>query len=141
MYFVHLFAIFATKCTKIVTFPRVDTHYSEIWHIFVVHQHSKDMKQAMQVKQFHQTFGLPVREKPTLIPIQEFELRMSLLREALAEMEEAYYSADMVGVADAIIDEMYFLLEAAVIFGITDKMEALFDEVHSSNMSKLDENG
>jgi predicted HAD superfamily Cof-like phosphohydrolase len=44
-------------------------------------------------------------------------------------------------VADAITDCFYILIGTAIEYGIADKLPQLFDEVHKSNMSKLDENG
>ena len=43
--------------------------------------------------------------------------------------------------ADAIVDCMYILLGTAHEFGIADRLVACFNEVHRSNMSKLDVNG
>jgi len=50
-------------------------------------------------------------------------------------------STNVVDISDAIIDQMYLLFGYAIDLGISDKLEAMFDEVHASNMSKLDING
>jgi predicted HAD superfamily Cof-like phosphohydrolase len=44
-------------------------------------------------------------------------------------------------VADALTDLAYVVFGTYVAHGLQDVAEALFDEVHRSNMSKLDENG
>ncbi len=48
---------------------------------------------------------------------------------------------DLANVGDAIIDCMYILIGTAIEFGLSDKLTAMFDEVHKSNMSKLGEDG
>jgi predicted HAD superfamily Cof-like phosphohydrolase len=63
------------------------------------------------------------------------------LQEEVLELHEAWSNEDIVEVADAITDCLYILFGTAIEFGLQDKLEALFDEVHGSNMSKLDENG
>ena len=45
----------------------------------------------------------------------------------------------MVEVADALTDILYVTYGAGVAFGIN--LDKCFDEVHNSNMSKLDNNG
>jgi predicted HAD superfamily Cof-like phosphohydrolase len=57
------------------------------------------------------------------------------------ELHEAWSNKDIVEVADAITDCLYILFGTAIEFGLQDKLEDFFDEVHGSNMSKLDENG
>jgi predicted HAD superfamily Cof-like phosphohydrolase len=100
-----------------------------------------ELKQVIQLKEFHKAFGLPQRDKPEIIPIDEFAIRTKLIFEELDELSEAYYNNDIVEVADAITDIMYVLIGTALQFGIANKLVALFDEVHRSNMSKLDEKG
>jgi predicted HAD superfamily Cof-like phosphohydrolase len=98
-------------------------------------------KQIKQLKEFHTAFELPQRDVPTIIPIKEFECRMNLLLEEVEELTWAYEKDDMVEVVDAIVDCLYVLLGTALQFGITNVLEECFDEVHRSNMSKLDTNG
>jgi predicted HAD superfamily Cof-like phosphohydrolase len=59
------------------------------------------------------------------------------LEEELDEYREAVKDRDLVGVADALTDLMYVLLGTYVSHGLQDYAEALFDEVHRSNMSKF----
>ena len=63
------------------------------------------------------------------------------MQEEVIELHEAWSNKDIVEVADAITDCLYILIGTAIEFGLQDKLEDLFDEVHGSNMSKLDENG
>jgi predicted HAD superfamily Cof-like phosphohydrolase len=57
------------------------------------------------------------------------------------ESNEMFRANNNVEIADAIIDQMYLLIGYAINLQIEDKLEALFDEVHRSNMSKLDKDG
>ena len=98
-------------------------------------------KQVTQLKEFHKAFGLPLRNTPTIMPLNEFTLRYRILTEEINELLSGYNNNDLIEVTDAIIDSMYVLIGTAVQFGIADRLEQCFDEVHKSNMSKLDENG
>ncbi len=94
-----------------------------------------------QVQEFHETYGLPVKAAPDLTCAQTNELRINLLAEELDELKEAIADDDHVEVLDALIDLQYVLDGAFLSFGMADVKEAAFAEVHSSNMSKLGEDG
>ena len=98
-------------------------------------------KQVKQVEDFQKAFGAFMGEGPSFPPLDRCVLRQRLLQEEVLELHEAWSNKDIVEVADAITDCMYILIGTAVEFGLQDKLEDLFDEVHGSNMSKLDENG
>lgn len=98
-------------------------------------------KQIEQLKEFHKVYGLPIRNTPTLLPVKEFEMRHRILREEVDELSDAHFNNDIVEVADALCDIMYIAIGTAVQFGLGDILEECFEEVHRSNMSKLDENG
>lgn len=102
-----------------------------------------DMKDAIRkVQEFHEAFGAPIADRPTAdLPADLRSLRVRLLEEELAEYRAASAAGDLVAVADALTDLAYVLFGAYVTHGLQDAAEALFDEVHRSNMSKLDENG
>ena len=92
--------------------------------------------------EFHQVFGAHVENAPTVdLPDEVIALRASLIQEELNEYRHAAESHDLVEVADALSDLMYVVLGTYVSHGLQDLAEALFAEVHRSNMSKLDENG
>mgnify|MGYP000269885887 FL=1 len=90
-------------------------------------------KQVQQVKEFRTAFGLSNNVHDC-----DKELHQALVTEELEEMIQAN---NHVEIADAIIDQMYLLIGYACNLQIEDKLEALFDEVHCSNMSKLDKDG
>ena len=97
--------------------------------------------QISQVQQFHETFGQPVLPAPEIPHIDRCSLRHRLLKEEVAEFQDAYLEGDIVAVADALTDILYVTFGAALEFGLGEQMEAFFDEVHRSNMSKAGEDG
>jgi predicted HAD superfamily Cof-like phosphohydrolase len=90
-------------------------------------------RQIEQVREFRKAFNLS-----TSVHDCNGELHCELVDEELNEMMRAKNNIE---IADAIIDQMYLLIGYAINLQIEDKLEALFDEVHRSNMSKLDANG
>lgn len=90
-----------------------------------------------KITEFNKAFGYPVPSKPTTQA--NYELRSKLIQEELSEYIEACKNNDIVEIADAIGDMLYLVLGASVEHGI--KIEPIFDEIHESNMSKLDHNG
>ena len=92
--------------------------------------------------EFHRVFGAHSEETPTVdLPDEVIALRVSLIQEELNEYRHAAETHDLVEVADALSDLMYVVLGTYVSHGLQDLAEALFAEVHRSNMSKLDANG
>lgn len=69
------------------------------------------------------------------------ELRYKLGLEELNEYLQATQDNDKVEIADALADQLYILLGTIRIHGLSHLIEPIFNEVHRSNMSKLDENG
>ena len=96
----------------------------------------KEAKSLHSVAEFHNTFGHPVKENPIIPDKSRCDLRVSLLAEELDELKEAITNDDLVEVADALCDLQYVLAGAILEFGLGGKFEALFGEVHRSNMSK-----
>jgi predicted HAD superfamily Cof-like phosphohydrolase len=92
--------------------------------------------------EFHRVFGAHLEETPTVdLPDEVIALRVSLIQEELNEYRQAAEARDLVAVADALSDLMYVVLGTYVSHGLQDAAEALFSEVHRSNMSKLDADG
>lgn len=94
-----------------------------------------------QVQEFHDTYGLPVKDAPDLSDPKTNDLRINLLAEELDELKEALKNNDPVEALDALIDLQYVLDGAFLSLGLHDVKEAAFAEVHRSNMSKLGEDG
>lgn len=66
-------------------------------------------------------------------------MRFSLIDEEFNELVDALGNLDIVEVADALADLVYVIYGAALTIGID--LDACIDEVHRSNMSKLDADG
>lgn len=100
-------------------------------------------KQIKHVEAFYKAFNMPLPETMRYLHKERALLRHKLIQEEVGELLEASMSSQgtIVDVADAITDCFYILIGTALEYGIADKLPALFDEVHESNMSKLDENG
>jgi len=89
-----------------------------------------------QVAAFHQTFGAPILDSPTIPDLERCKLRVKLLQEELDELKQAIEDKDIVEIADALCDLQYVLSGAVLEFGMGKKFVELFNEVQRSNMSK-----
>ncbi|RVU26515.1 hypothetical protein EOJ36_00530 [Sandaracinomonas limnophila] len=89
-----------------------------------------------QVAAFHQTFGAPILDNPTIPDLERCKLRVKLLQEELDELKQAIEDKDIVEIADALCDLQYVLSGAVLEFGMGKKFVELFNEVQRSNMSK-----
>lgn len=95
-------------------------------------------KPLAAVSQFHKTYNLIENEHPTVaIPEAIKELRFELMKEENEEYLEAVKNNDIVEMADALGDMLYILCGTIITHGMQDKIEAVFDEIQRSNMSKL----
>jgi len=117
-----------------------------------------------QVGEFMTTFGQEVNDKPTVISEDINKLRIALIFEELKEYAEAsgmsQYFADLsiqayeefvafdanigyvpvvnqVEQLDALLDLQYVLSGAVQVHGFGNIFDDAFNEVHSSNMSKV----
>ena len=97
------------------------------------------MSNFNNVKIFMQTFGQEVKIKPSLSTDKINKLRYDLIKEELDELKVAMKSKDLLEVADALTDILYVTYGAGHAFGID--LDKCFEEVQSSNMSKLGEDG
>lgn len=68
-------------------------------------------------------------------------LRLQLIHEEFTELIDALHERDIVEVLDALVDLDYVIAGTYLSFGLGHYRIAGFNEVHASNMSKLDENG
>jgi predicted HAD superfamily Cof-like phosphohydrolase len=90
------------------------------------------------VKNFMETFGQEVKNKPSFSTDKINKLRYDLIKEELDELRVALENKDLLEVADALTDILYVAYGAGHAFGID--LDKCFEEVQNSNMSKLDEN-
>lgn len=94
------------------------------------------------VAEFHKAFGLNVRQKPTTnLSDALITLRFKLMEEENSEYLQAARDKNLTEVADALGDMLYILCGTIIEHGLQHKIEEVFNEIHRSNMSKLDENG
>ena len=95
-----------------------------------------------KVKEFHSVFGLGYFETPQSdVDRKTVELRHRLMQEENDEYLEAALNKDLTLIADALGDKLYILCGTIIAHGLQLKITEVFNEIHRSNMSKLDENG
>ena len=114
-------------------------------------------KTLESVSEFHKTFGAPVLDNPQIPDEDRVRLRLTLILEELGELAEASGAAkvfnemmknkvadfedkpevmDMGEALDALCDLQVVLNGSTLEYGLQDKFDEAFDEVHRSNMSK-----
>lgn len=95
-----------------------------------------------KVKEFHEVFGLNFSGTPhAALDQKTVALRHRLMQEENDEYLEAATDGDLTLIADALGDKLYILCGTILAHGLQDKILQVFDEIHRSNMSKLDEAG
>lgn len=100
------------------------------------------LEKINKVKDFHSTFGLEYHEEPVAeVSERIIALRHRLMAEENDEYLEACQKGDLTLIADALGDKLYILFGTIIAHGLQYKIEEVFDEIHRSNMSKLDDNG
>ena len=97
------------------------------------------MSNFNKVKTFMETFGQEVKTKASFSTDKINNLRYELIKEELEELKAAMKNKDLLEVADALTDILYVTYGAGHALGIN--LDECFDEVQSSNMSKLGEDG
>lgn len=100
------------------------------------------MKQQLDaVAQFHKVFDNTDKDTPSLIDNKVYELRYKLMLEETDEYYQACLDNDLVGIADALGDQLYILCGTILKHGLQHKIEEVFNEIQASNMSKLGPDG
>jgi len=97
------------------------------------------MSNFESVRKFMETFGQEIKEKAEFPNNKITNLRYDLIQEELNELKDAIDNRDIKEVADALTDILYVTYGAGHAFGID--LDKCFEEVQSSNMSKLGEDG
>ena len=99
-------------------------------------------KPIKAVTDFHNAFGLGIEDKPnSKLPKEISKLRFDLMKEENEEYLVAAEDNDLVEIGDALGDMLYILCGTIISHGFQDKIEAIFDEIQRSNMSKLGTDG
>jgi predicted HAD superfamily Cof-like phosphohydrolase len=91
---------------------------------------SKDLllKKIMAVHEFHEVFRIGNAQNMCSLEERDYMLRYNLLKEENEEYLEAARNGDIA-------------FGTLLKHGLHHKIDEVFDEIHRSNMSKLDENG
>lgn len=88
------------------------------------------------VRTFHKEMGLKVGEgRPVVLAGADWERRVRLILEELAELARAQASKDLPEFADGLVDLVWVVLGTAVEAGMP--WDVLWQEVKRSNMAKL----
>ena len=93
-------------------------------------------RQILSVVKFQEAFGINTPTQPKMLGKKRTVLRQRLLEEEVQELRDA---KNILEVADALCDIMYITIGTAHEYGLSDRLIMLFDEVHDSNMTKLED--
>ena len=98
-------------------------------------------KQLQAVAEFHKAFKQKDGKWPTNIDADDYELRHRLMSEENDEYLDACDENSLVGIADALGDQLYILCGTILKHGMQHIIEDVFNEIQASNMSKLGDDG
>ena len=98
-------------------------------------------EQLKKVEEFHKAFGQENGKWPRLLTNADYDLRHTLMKEENDEYLEACYNKSLVEIADALGDQLYILCGTILKHGMQHIIEDVFNEIQSSNMSKLGPDG
>lgn len=87
--------------------------------------------------EFNDAFDISKLETPGIGSDELFELRIRLLHEEVEEYAAAVRMGDLVEVLDALGDIAYILAGTIINHGLQQVFDAVFSEIHRSNMAKL----
>lgn len=95
-------------------------------------------KQVEMMHEFNKAFGDFDQTNPNLdIPEKYKLLRIKLMKSELDEIELAIKNNDLPNLAQEIGDLLYCLIGTATTFGLGEKLEEIYAEIHRANFSKL----
>ena len=92
-----------------------------------------------KVGDFMEAFGQEVLFVPTMPDTNLAALRLDLIQEEVQELRDGLGKRSILEVADALTEILYVVYGAGHAFGID--LDDCFNEVHSSNMTKLGADG
>ena len=95
-----------------------------------------------KVKEFHEVFGCNIGDNSSPGFVDSFEpvLRLKLIKEEYEELLEAIEKGqDNEKIAKELVDLLYVVYGTGVAMGLD--LDRAFDLVHTSNLSKLDDDG
>ena len=89
------------------------------------------------VATFNKTFRKPMNTVPTMPDEKTWQFCLDTIREETDELEQAFKEKDIVGVADACSDALYFIANTILVSGLSSRFDKIWTEVQASNMSKI----
>lgn len=93
-------------------------------------------KELNMLKDFNNKFKIKTPKEPLLISEDRFLFRNKILLEESSEYIVGAAKGDLENIAKELSDILYVVYGTILEHGLQDKMEAVFEEVHRSNMSK-----
>lgn len=97
--------------------------------------------QIKSVREFHNLFQIVSNDAPVAqISEADYMLRFNLMKEENEEYLDACKEGNLTEIADALGDKLYILCGTILKHGLQHKIIEVFNEIHRSNLSKLDEN-
>lgn len=93
------------------------------------------------VARFHIAFGQCIHDSPNVTDRELNALRVRLIQEELDELRGALDAGDAIATLDALTDLQYVVDGSFLSLGLHKWKDLAFEEVHRSNMSKLDGHG
>ena len=91
--------------------------------------------------EFNKAFDIPYNTEPTNLDGKAIDLRFSLMFEENQEYHIAAREKNLIEIADGLGDKLYILMGTIVAHGMQDIILDVFNEIHRSNMTKLDVDG
>ena len=100
------------------------------------------MKRKIEcVEEFHEIYKLGNSKNPIgKLENEKEKLRFELMKEENEEYLEAAEKGNVIEIADALGDMLYILCGTIIEHGMQNVIEEVFEEIHKSNLYKLDEN-
>lgn len=99
-------------------------------------------RQLQQLRDFHtKAKAIPIDSPTVDVSPQVKEVRIRLMQEELAEVIEAIKNEPIDQLAKELADLLYVVYGTVDAFGLSAKMEEIFEAVHVSNMSKFPADG
>ena len=93
-------------------------------------------KELDLVKEFHTKFKALVSDTPSLIPEDRSNNRHRLMKEEVEEYLAGAQKEDLENITKELADILYAVYGTILEHGLQNKIKAIFEEVHRSNMSK-----
>ncbi|CAN5704450.1 nucleoside triphosphate pyrophosphohydrolase family protein [soil metagenome] len=94
------------------------------------------IKELELVEEFHTKFKQPILTSPSLIPDDRSSNRYCLMKDEVEEYKAGVEKGDLENIAKELADILYAVYGTILEHGLQNRMEAIFEEVHRSNMSK-----